>query len=336
MYVGIIDQDLIQSKIFSPNLETMQLSTYHKQKKDIVDLVIVSKNIEKYDKLYLVKNKNDKQYLSKVINDSRTECIGLGFTNGKYVPRLELEQLPPDKSIYNKFIKINYPKMSKENQLRVRNFQAQGHYRYIVNNEINLNTRPQERSITIYDTDPLNLPGMFEFCENYKKVKFKYPSYLNSLDKIAEYINSHWSRVENKVYYNGTIEEENDFKDFISKFSHNKTTPIFPIDLKNNELGLQKLFALWLNRILYCVTRDSKIQIEIINKSDSKLYNSLFLKLENWNNFRRFGQSFKEFANIRKQAESFDNLCKRDYNINRMVQIVPKTYKKECNWNYVN
>ena len=55
----------------------------------------------------------------------------------------------------------------------------------------------------------------------------------------------------------------------------------------------------------------------------------LFNKIALWNNHRDRGKSFYDMNCKTKYKEEFDKLLKRDYNISRMVQIVPNLYKKE-------
>ena len=335
MYIGIIDQDLLQGKKFLPNLETMQLSTYHKQKKDIVELVVVSKNIEKYDKLYLVKNKNDKEFLPKVIADPRTTCVGLGFTNGEFVPRPEIDTLPADTSIYDKYIRMNYSKMSKANQLRVNALKKTDHFRVnLGNGQIN-KIQPQQHRARIYDINPTAIEGMFELCNNYNRVDFAHECYVDSFEDITKWLGARWFLVENDLYYIGEFTDR-EFKKFANTFQHHKGGPYFIIDFNKIEQSLQEEFTLWLNRSLYALTRDCYIKICIVNQCGNDFYQRLFLKIKTWNNKRERKKSFKDLAYGKFTRKDFDKLIERDYNINRMAQIVPSQYKKESNWNYVN
>lgn len=334
MYIGIIDQDLLQQKVFNPNLETMQLSTYHKQKKDIVELVITSKNIEKYDKLYLIKNINDHNFLPKVIADPRTECIGLGFTNGKYIPNSTIDSLIADTSIYDKYIKANYDKMSAKNQQRVRNLKNTQHIRINLGDKLNW-VPPREKRAQIYDLDPTNIPGMLEYCNNYNKVKFNHKCYVNTFTDIIKWLNQKWFLEENQLYFTGTFNDK-DFKHFVNLYKNHNKAPYFIINLKNTEKQMQEELALWLNRSLYALTRESNIKIYIPFKSNYSFYNTMFTKIQKWNNKRYRGKSFAEIARTKTTEKEFDKLCERDYNINRMVHIVPNQYKKERNWDYVN
>lgn len=333
MYVGIIDQDLIQQKIFNPNLETMQLSTYHKQKKDIVELVIVSKNIEKYDKLYLVKNTNDMKFLPRVIADPRTECIGLGFTNGKYIPRPEIDSLPADTTIYDKYIRAKYETMSKANQKRVRELKTVQHIRVNLGNKMNW-VRPQQSYVKIYDTNPTDISGLYEYCNNYKTVKFKFDCYVNNFEDMIKWLGASWFGVENNLYFIGEFNDK-EYKQFVNRFQNHKKAPIFTIDLKHSK-NLQQEFSLWMNRTLYALTRETGIKIYLPYKAQTRFYNSLFRLIREWNNNRYRGKAFVDLDIPKYAQEEFDKLCKRDYNINRMVRIIPNQYRKESNWDYVN
>lgn len=335
MYVGIIDQDLLQRKRFRPNLETMQISTYHKQKKDIVELVIVSKNIEKYDKLYLIKNKNDKNFLPKVIADPRTTCIGLGFTNGEFVPHPEFDTLQADPSIYDKYMRLNYAKMSKANQQRFRLLKKTDHFRINLGNGKFNWVRPQNRKARIYDLNPLEIDGLYEFCNQYQTVRFVHKCYVDTFEDIIKWLSPKWFLVDNELYYTGEFTDKK-FKEFANIFQNHKKAPHFIIDYTKFDKSLQEEFALWLNRSLYALTRDCHIRIYIPYECPNKFYNMMFNKIQDWNNYRYCGKSFKQIAYTKFTRKEFDKLLERDYNISRMVQIIPNQYKKESNWNYVN
>ena len=335
MYVGLIDQDLLQGKKFLPNLETMQLSTYHKQKKDIVELILDSKSMDKYDKLYLIKNKNDKIFLSKAIADPRTTCIGLGFTNGNFIPRPEIDSLVADTTIYDKYINEHYNSMSKANQKRCRELKQTDHFRVNLGNDQFNWARPQNKRAKIYDTEPFQIQGIFEYCSNnYRKVLFTQDCQVYTFEELLQWLNAEWLLEENEIYYKGYFDDKF-FKDFVNAYHDHRKAAYFTIDLTNIKT-LRNEFVLWLNRSLYALTRNCYIKIYIPYKTNDKFYNYLFDKIKLWNNHRDRGKSFLEMMKKTKYRQEFDNLLKIDYNINRMVQIIPNQYKKESNWNYVD
>jgi Tfp pilus assembly major pilin PilA len=335
MYIGIYDQDLMERKSFRPNLETMQISTYHKQKKDVVELILNCYDISRFDIVYLIKNQNDRNFNSTLLANKKVVPIGMGFTN-KYKNYDWFCNLPADRTIYNKYIKIYYNKLTKKDQRRIDVFQNAGHCRLSFgDNKLNTIMQPQEKIIYVYDTNILEIEGAFEFLSQYKTVHIVYPIKTDNIELAVKWTNQKWYYANNKLIYVNTIKDA-DFKKAINdKINSKSITFLINIDLPGRDT--KELFKLWLNRVLYVATRKKRITLEIGEKNDIQYYNSLFHDFAGWNNCQVFGSSIKDFLHFKKYSKIFDIMCEKDYNINRMVNIIPKEYKKNGGiWQYVN
>lgn len=106
MVVGLLDQDaLLYPHSFRPNLEVMKLSTFYKNKKEIVRLVMDARTTDQYSKVFLRKNKIDNSYPDTLLCKPNIAFGGLAFTDNKYKPLSEeIENCLPDISIYDKLI----------------------------------------------------------------------------------------------------------------------------------------------------------------------------------------------------------------------------------------
>jgi len=115
MNICIIDADLTNKKRHRfPNLAAMKISSYHKQKGDIITLKLdirnlMSKlnynNIYSYDKVYVTKVFTDTLFPENVLQLKHVEYGGTGFFYDKS-PQLpdEIEHIMPDYHLYDDFV----------------------------------------------------------------------------------------------------------------------------------------------------------------------------------------------------------------------------------------
>lgn len=106
MNVGIIDAELIvKARHRFPNLCSMKLSAYHKNKGDNVTLLLSYDDIERYDKVYISKVFTKTVVPENVLSMENVEYGGTGFFYDK-APELpyEIEHTMPDYHLYDEWI----------------------------------------------------------------------------------------------------------------------------------------------------------------------------------------------------------------------------------------
>lgn len=85
MYVGLYDQDLVlgKTKVF-PSLEMMLISSYYK-KDGIVEMIYDLKDIERFDKVYVNRNRTAQDTIPyEIFYNPKITWFGEGIT-GSYV-----------------------------------------------------------------------------------------------------------------------------------------------------------------------------------------------------------------------------------------------------------
>ncbi len=106
MKVGIIDADLIgRKKHRFPNLASMKISGYHKNRGDDVKLLLKYEDIDKFDKVYISKVFTDTPIDEKVLKLPNVEYGGSGFYYDKAEPLpYEIEHHMPDYHLYDDWV----------------------------------------------------------------------------------------------------------------------------------------------------------------------------------------------------------------------------------------
>lgn len=120
MNVGIIDADLIfKTKHRFPNLVSMKLSQYHKQKGDTVELLLGYDAIDKYDLIYISKVFTDTKVPDAVLQKANVRYGGTGFFYDK-APKLpdSIEHIMPDYHLYDTFVEDAIHSGSDKNEFK--------------------------------------------------------------------------------------------------------------------------------------------------------------------------------------------------------------------------
>ena len=328
MYVGIYDQDLFEEKVFKPNLETMQISTMCKQQNHIVELIVDLNKIEKYDKIYLVKTKVNTKFLSNLICDSRVITVGIGFTNGNYIGYPEFEKLPADTTIYNRYFLGNF-KISKANKERFERIKNAEHTRLsfgnneIVKNQIKLTSR----SLYLYDNNLEQIEKGYQYLTEIgvRKVHFVRPNRFQDFELIQKWVNNEWNVVTNSFIYENDL-SNTEFRKYIASVKEHNKTITFLIRETDSPTQNKKEFEKWLDRSLYASTRKKNFLLLREDKNPFDYYNTLFRKFWNWHIKEIRNKSFNEYFTSKKDRQLFDIMCKKNYNINIMVNLVPKDF----------
>lgn len=106
MRVAIIDAEIIgKSKHRFPNLCSMKLSSYHKNRGDEVTLLLSYEGLEQYDKVYISKVFTKTPVPEYVLSMGNVEYGGTGFFYDK-APQLpcEIEHAMPDYHLYDEWV----------------------------------------------------------------------------------------------------------------------------------------------------------------------------------------------------------------------------------------
>lgn len=166
MKIGIIDADLIgRKKHRFPNLASMKLSGYHKEKGDTVKLLLDYNKIQEYDLVYISKVFTDTPIDENILKLSNVKYDGTGFFYDKANPLpYEIEHHMPDYHLYDEWVNERLEKGEKRKSLQ-----------YFLDYSIGFTTR-----------------GCFRQCpfcvnKNYKRV-FKHSSVGEFLDENRKYI----------------------------------------------------------------------------------------------------------------------------------------------------
>lgn len=103
MRIGIIDADIIARKNHRfPNLASMKLSAWHKQRKDNVTLLTCYNNIDDYDLCYISKVFTDTEVPDGILNKANVTYGGTGFFYDKAAPLPYIvEHIMPDYHLYD-------------------------------------------------------------------------------------------------------------------------------------------------------------------------------------------------------------------------------------------
>lgn len=120
MNIGIIDAEIIGKKKHRfPNLACMKISAFHKQKGDLVDLLLSYNNIPEYDKVYISKVFTDTPVPEYLLSLPNVQYGGTGFFYDKAEPLPpEIEHIMPDYHLYDKWVDIQLQNGVKKKQLQ--------------------------------------------------------------------------------------------------------------------------------------------------------------------------------------------------------------------------
>ena len=166
MKIGIIDADLIgRKKHRFPNLASMKLSGYHKEKGDTVKLLLDYNKIQEYDLVYISKVFTDTPIDENILKLSNVKYDGTGFFYDKANPLpYEIEHHMPDYHLYDEWV-----------QERLNSGEKRKNLEYYLDHSIGYSTRGCFRQCS--------------FCvnKNYKKV-LKNSGINEFLDKDRKYI----------------------------------------------------------------------------------------------------------------------------------------------------
>lgn len=245
MSIGLYDDDFATYIHVPFNLELMKLSSYYKNRKEIVTLSPFFCP-EKYTKFFIRKDYYDGKFPENILLIKNLSYGGLAFSNNKYIPLdLEIEKQIPDTSIYFKYkemfstnerFKINFNTLANSEHLRlsldgihlwedyfnqIKNFNIPNNLFF---HDYNLNSI--ENCIDIIK----DLLNRFQKNKVKGKIGSKFPIQVNSNKELLNWIK--FIPLENffTIQFNGIMEDEV-FVEFIN------TSPLITINQFEYNIG---------------------------------------------------------------------------------------------------
>lgn len=162
--IGIIDADLIGNKKHRfPNLASMKISQYHKQKGHYVFLVTDYENLDVFDRVYISKVFTKTEVPKNVLDMENVIYGGTGFyyDKAKSLPE-EIEHTMPDYSLYNEWI-----------EERIKNGENKTNFKYYKDYSIGYLTRGCFRKCKFCVNQKYNKvvehSPLREFCDKNRK-----------------------------------------------------------------------------------------------------------------------------------------------------------------------
>ena len=327
MLVGIIDIDLfINKKTFLPNPEVMLYSAYHKQNKDIVHLLLDGKNIDMYEKIYIFRNRSTKvKFPEELYSHHNVICRGLYFTNGKAMPiPKEVFSCSPDKSIYDKYcnywgtIKINGVKtLQRAKYISLRN---------------GFPPQTGAGAVYLYDYDLGAIEDLEElknlYQKNYfKKINFYYPVNCDSIEDVISWANQDFITRTSKIRYTHTIT----WKDIYKIQKEKIRFPIEAYFTEKNRFSTQKeidnLIIDTMNKILYCIINEVKIQFKLNPKIRVTEQFILLKRLSDWSCAKRQPSFFDYCSNTAVERVYVSEFLKNYPDMKEWFYISPHEYR---------
>lgn len=180
MKIGIIDGDFFTRYTKFPSIDAMKTSTYHKSKKDNVDLITeLTPVISGYDKIYIFSDWTTIDLIT-IKNYNHNLSLHGRFFHNKYLPMpSQIELCAPDYSLYDKLM-YKWILNNKVAPKKLRMVHNSICLRLTHNSKILMTKQEIQKQIEanlnkfyilIYDGDlnALELPDLFEFLNTFNK-----------------------------------------------------------------------------------------------------------------------------------------------------------------------
>lgn len=333
--IALYDADMQKYKQTIFNLELMKLSTYYKNKRQIVNN-ISNFNPERYSQIIYRKDYNDGDFPAGLTSDN-ISYGGLAFSNNIYIP-LEMDQelALPDTSIYQ-----NYESYFSTTKERLQNFSTLMrcfHTRLSLDgkniwNKACEHWRNSRSSciILLHDYDINQIPYSFDACyeimdflknsvhKNYH-IGFKFPIYPKNDYELLNWLSLPLSRPFCTVEYKQLLSAHSleymvkNKLNLPNKFIYNLNNFLYPV-----EDFYQKTLPIVYKQILFCRRYEKKILL----KYDKNLPNltdgqrDLLQLLSRFANFDKMSKFDKRQNNLYNYAKQRPDCCVHNTQLNK-------------------
>lgn len=223
MSIGLYDADMISYNQIPFNIDIMKLSTYFKNKKEIV-VLNTTLEPERYTKFFYYQDFNDVELPSNIFMMPNVEYGGRVFNPNKFVPLPpDIEKCVADTSIYDVWRRrfIN----NKTNQKMFVTLQNTDHLRLSIDGKTikdnalyGLDKDTLRKNILIHDYDISAIDGVLDYVKEildfynkfigYRTIGMKFPVQLYKADDVIEWNQFRSSGFFYNIQYNGILTDE--------------------------------------------------------------------------------------------------------------------------------
>lgn len=190
MNIGLIDGDFMENTHNVFNLDLMQLSAYHKSKRDYITLIRDTNTVDKFSKVYYVKDYPTPSYPS-FLQMPHVEYLGKNLRNGIYTPLADgIRLIRPDTHLYGydtstwkKVYQDTFRSNLNGNHVRLED------YRYAQNIQRNFYGQGAIRTpLYIHDYNVLEVPNHLDiinelYCPE-RVITLKYPVIITNAEQL--------------------------------------------------------------------------------------------------------------------------------------------------------
>lgn len=223
MSVGLWDADKTKYPTAPLNLELMKLSTYYKNKREIVNL---SPELDpgKYTKFLIRKDYNDGEFFSELVDYNNVEYGGYAYTNDEYFPLdPDIEKQKPDIYIYermrHKMGPEKYLVAAFETMMRAQHARLSLDGKTIWKNyEKQLDINPKTCVLFLHDKNLQNIEGVQEVIKDImermpsnvasRKLAMKFPVIVDNIQDLKSWLCFGSSLHYYSLQYSGLMDDE--------------------------------------------------------------------------------------------------------------------------------
>jgi hypothetical protein len=297
MRIGIYDGDIYQpnSKSF-PNLEAMKLASYHKNRGDLVELINypTTEFLEKFDKIYIRKDKTRGKIDKKVLSHPKVEYGGLFFTNNIFVPmEKEIERLKPDTTLYFPFLRYKFS-IGKITDKEIEHFIDGVYARLFYEDGLLKPAIRKGQHVTLYDQDITSHNGWAKevadiFEQSGRKVKIMHPVIARTIEDLIYLCEEKpfFSDRPTKIVVDMEIIEDN-FKEFILQYKGllqkygGQMLFIYINKFYNKQMPYKEYILSMLNKVFLARSEGVKLNLLFLPSDFYNPYDKIMSTMADW------------------------------------------------------